>query len=197
MKVNSVEIEWRLIPSLIRYEASNTGLIRNSKTLKILKPQNNIYGYYVMTCRPEPCKQINIRVHRAVAEAFLGKCPDGFVINHIDGDKHNNNIENLEYVTSSENNQHAIDTGLRKIADMSKVVKIGEENYLSKISEEQAVEILKYFYQTGYGSRKIAKHLDISRGIVDGIIRNRTWKHLDRDFIKYEAEREKELWHIA
>ena len=90
------EVEWRLIPSLIRYEASNTGLIRNSETLKILKQQNNVYGYYILTCRPEPYKQVNVRVHRAVAEAFLGECPDGFVVNHIDGNKHNNNINKLE-----------------------------------------------------------------------------------------------------
>lgn len=196
MEVENVEVEWKPIPSLKKYEASNTGLIRNSETLKVLKPQNNIFGYYAMTCRPEPYKQTNVRVHRAVAEAFLGECPDGYVVNHIDGNKHNNNIDNLEYVTSSENNQHAYDTGL-KVANMTNVIKKGEEHYLSKVSEEQAIEILKYFYQTGYGSRKIAKHFNISRGTVDGIIRNRTWKHLDRDFIKYEVEREKELWQTA
>jgi len=189
-------VEWKLIPSLKRYEASNTGLIRNAKTLQILKFQNDIHGYYILTCRPEPKHQVNVRVHRAVAEAFLGKCPDGLVVNHKDGNKKNNNIENLEYITSSENNQHAYDIGL-KVANMDQVIKKGDEHYNSQITEQQAIEILKFHYRTGFGCRKVAKFFGVSRGVTGNLLANRSWKHIRRDLIKIEVEKENELCQIA
>ena len=143
-----------------------------------------------MSVRPEKNKPINIRVHRIVAEVFIGPCPDGYVVNHIDGNKHNNYVENLEYVTPSENNIHALKNGLRHVADMNKVVKIGEYHYRSQITEKQAIEILKFAYKTGYGCRKLSKWFNISRGITNGMISGKTWKHIDREAIKQEITQE-------
>ena len=56
----------------------------------------------------------NRPVHCLVWEAFVGEIPNGMQINHIDGDKHNNTLENLELVTPKENIQHAWKTGLCK-----------------------------------------------------------------------------------
>lgn len=139
-----------------------------------------------MTVRPEKNKQTNIRVHRIVAEVFIGPCPDGYVVNHIDGDKHNNCIYNLEYVTPSQNNIHALENGLRHIADISKVIKFGEDNYRSQITEKKAIEILKFAYKTGYGCRRVAKWFNVSKGVTDGLISGKTWKHINRDAIKQE-----------
>ena len=185
---------WKIIPSTNgKYEASNYGRIRNAKNLKVLKVQDNIHGYYNLVLHVIPTIPLNARVHRLVAEAFLGECPEGYVVNHKDGNKHNNNIENLEYVTPSENNLHALRNGLRK-PNTSQIGKHGEEAGASKISEEQAIEILKERYRTGDGCRKISKRLGISRGIVQGILSEKRprWIYLDREKIKKEVECEKE-----
>lgn len=54
-----------------------------------------------------------VKVHNLVAMAFLGGRPEGFQVNHIDGNKENNKASNLEYVSQKENLRHAFVTGLR------------------------------------------------------------------------------------
>lgn len=57
-------------------------------------------------------KNVHFYVHQLVAEAFIGPCPDGCEVNHKDGDKTNNRVSNLEYVTHRENSLHALKSGL-------------------------------------------------------------------------------------
>lgn len=104
---------WRTIPSFPVYSASNYGRIRNDGTGRIMHVYMNPRGYLVLTLRRNN-EQIMQRVHRLVAEAFLGGPHPDLDVNHIDGDKTNNCIENLEWCTRAENARHAFDNGLRK-----------------------------------------------------------------------------------
>lgn len=104
---------WRPIPSFPVYSASNLGRIRNDKTGRIMHVFLTSRGYLGMTLRKDN-RQITQSVHRLVAEAFLGGPHPDLEVNHIDGDKTNNCIENLEWCTRLENVRHAVSTGLRK-----------------------------------------------------------------------------------
>ena len=102
--------EWRKVKGYEKYSVSNKGNVRNDETGRILKKSVNNNGYELVSLGKNSGK---LRVHRLVASAFLGDVK-GFVIDHIDGNKQNNNVENLEIVTSSENNKRAYDCGLKK-----------------------------------------------------------------------------------
>ena len=172
-------VEWRKVKSLnYLYEVSSFGEVRNVRTKKVLKLFKCHSGYYHFTARPEKNKPKTVRVHRIVAEAFLGECPCGYVVNHIDGDKTNNKVENLEYVTPSENNLHALRNGLRKPAEMKKYARRGEQHYRAKITEDDVRYILQLHKETGFGCRRLGKLTGISHGTIGGILSGKTWKHI-------------------
>jgi len=173
------EVVWKEIPSTNgRYEASNDGRIRWVKELKQFESWN---GYCILSLRIKPCDQRSARVHRLVAEAFLGTCPEGLVVNHKDGNKKNNNIENLEYVTKSEDNKHALDLGLRKPPSNFKNCKKGENHPFAKLTDLQVKEIRKIRKETNFGERRISKMLNLPRGAVSHVLKNNTWKHVQEE----------------
>lgn len=106
------EEEWRLISGTTNYYISNHGRVANGKTDKILKTRKSGWGYEQITIY-ENQKFQSLTIHRLVAEHFVPGEDVGLEVNHIDGNKQNNDNSNLEWVTKRENNQHAIDTGLR------------------------------------------------------------------------------------
>lgn len=99
-------IEWRKVDDFPRYSISNDGQVRNDITAKILKQQISRSYYSVRLYNDNGPKWK--RVHRLVASAFCGPHSDEMEVNHIDGDKLNNNADNLEWVTKRENQIHAI-----------------------------------------------------------------------------------------
>lgn len=118
---------WRTIPSFPVYSASNLGRIRNEGTGRIMHVYMTPRGYLGLTLRRDN-KPINQAVHRLVAETFLGGPHPGLDVNHIDGDKTNNCIENLEWCTREENVRHAVSNGLRP-GPRRKAVRIVETGY--------------------------------------------------------------------
>lgn len=87
---------------------------------KILNYNKSNRGY-LQVCLTKDGKSKTYTVHRLVAKAFLPNVKNKKQVNHIDGNKENNSIDNLEWVTSSENNKHAFITGLNKPHNMRKV----------------------------------------------------------------------------
>ncbi len=101
------------------YEISNLGRVKSlSKPIgKRMKPENflkiSIVNGYAMVCLCKNSKIFNASVHRLIAEAFIPNPSQKKTVNHIDGNRLNNDISNLEWLTQSENNRHAYRTGLK------------------------------------------------------------------------------------
>ena len=94
------------------YSISEDGQVRNDKTGRILS--NSLQnGYYSIRLSIRPNVGKHFRINRLVAQAFIPNPDNKPFVNHIDGDKTNNNISNLDWVSPSENSFHAYQTGLR------------------------------------------------------------------------------------
>lgn len=172
--------EWKLIPEWPDYEASNLGRIRRSfscrrtngatpgRVLKqALRSRYSTVGFYIDR------RQTTVLVHRLVASAFLGPCPEGKEVNHIDGDKLNNKISNLEYVSHSENMKHAIKTGLYKPG-----VNRGSEHGMSVLAIAD-VKKIKRLLKQGKSKKWIAELFEVSRSTISHIKAGRTWTHVE------------------
>ena len=110
--MNDEEI-WKSVPGT-EFEASSWGRLR-----KIITPYAHSKGYLqVKVGFGRESK--NFYVHRMVAAAFHGVCPNGLEVNHRDLDKHNNRPENLEYTTHQENQQHMTDAGRNYLVNRGK-----------------------------------------------------------------------------
>lgn len=113
------------IPGFLHYEINRQGVVRSKdRTLRktdgsvqprkgrILSPGRGSHGYLTVSLH-ENGKGTSHCIHRLVATSFLG-IQDGKEVNHIDGNKMNNNLSNLEWVTRQQNTRHAFDHGLAK-----------------------------------------------------------------------------------
>lgn len=102
---------------------------------------------------------------------FLGPCPVGLEVNHIDGDKRNNRVANLEYVTRSENHLHAHRLGLCK----SPAIK-GSDHANAILTDNQVLAIRKQAQTMTY--QQVADEFGVCRSCVGQIARGTAWKHL-------------------
>lgn len=163
------------------YEVSSTGLIRTipreiirsngrKYTVKrrVLKPAKDGCGYLRVGLSKNG-KLFTEKVHRLVAKTFL-VADYSLEVNHKNGIKTENNIENLEFVTRSQNQLHAFKTGLQ-------TGKKGELNSSAKIDDIKALTI-KTLICSGWKLIDISRELAVSIHIVKDISRGKTWSHI-------------------
>lgn len=164
---------WNKINFSDGYYVSKSGLILSVKRIKhrFLKTKINPDGYLYVSLR-KPKKQWKAKVHRLVAMAFLPNKENKPCVNHIDGNKLNNSVGNLEWCTYKENMDHASRVGLLNNK--------GEDNAISKLTKEDVLNIRKEYN----GFRKIptlktlGKKYGVSRSVVGRIVNKKIWRHI-------------------
>jgi len=105
-------------------------------------------------------------VHRLVAEAFIGPRPTGMHINHKDGNKKNNSVSNLEYVTPSENQKHSFAIGLQD--------NHGERHSQAKLTNAKVAEI-KRMFSLGFSNKELAAFFHVCPTNIAHIRAGRIW----------------------
>ncbi len=183
------------IKSLARYSA-----YRNSKRFineKIMKLHKSYNGYL----RVELCKN-NITkkylVHRLVAYAFLNEHDNNLEINHKDGNKQNNKIENLEWVSRSENEKHAYKIGLAKNTEKQRIA-VSNCNKNKRIKPVIQLDKNFNFIKEWKSATEAQNELGINRKNINQCVigKNKTaggyvWRTKEQfDSVKYITEEEK------
>lgn len=170
--------EWRTVNEFEgKYEVSSSGGVRSLDRIVSgrcvrgvpRRPRFTNGGYLYVALIVSRDVRRNYSVARLVASAFIEN-PEGLEqVNHIDGVKTNNCVENLEWCSRSYNMQHAFRNGLAK-------GRIGAQNCKAKLSEEQAIKI-KYLASTRT-DRALAGMFGVSIDVIYNLRTGRTWKHL-------------------
>ena len=144
---------------------------------KILKPQysgrKNAQYYIVWLYPTDSYNGVQHRIHRLVAKAFIPNPENKPSVNHIDGNKLNNSVKNLEWCTAKENAQHAYDTGLM---DISALCRKKSRDASRKLTEDDIFDILDMNLNQGLKYPKIAELKGIAFGTVGKICRGERYK---------------------
>lgn len=136
---------------------------------RIMKTPVDTMGYKIVRLYKNG-GNVKAYVHRLVAEAFLPKDESRNYVNHIDSDRLNNNLENLEWVTQKENCAHSISKGRARYHS-------GEECNNVKLNKEQVIEIRKLLL-VGKTQKEIAEMYNVSPSCIFSISNNRTWRNI-------------------
>lgn len=166
-----MEENWKIIEECPCYLISNMGNVKKLKNLNNMKTydKRGYTGIDLYDSRNK--KYLKRSVHRLVAEAFIPNPSNKPQVNHIDGDKNNNNIENLEWCTASENMRHAFKEGLS-------VSLKGENSHNSKMTDEKVI-LLREMYDSGeFLLKELAEEFNISITVTWNIAKRNTWKHI-------------------
>lgn len=152
------------------YLVSNLGRIKSLRTTAIKKNSFNKKRYNIVSLSKFGEQKTKI-VHRLVAQAFIPNPNNLPQVNHKDGNKQNNRVDNLEWVTNRENRDHAIKNGL--VANTR-----GIKNGMSILTETEVKIIRDLFFIKKLKQSEIGRIFNVSRQVIHHIIKNNTWRYI-------------------
>lgn len=158
--------QWEFVKGFENYLVSSLGNVKtiNGKLRKVVYDSKNDYGYVELWKNNKGKK---FRIHRLVAETFIPNTLGKEQVNHIDGDKKNNCVSNLEWVTPKENIRHAIENDLSSI-------KYGSKNLASKLKEED-VKYIRENARINKSAKELSEIYNVSTTTIYNIINYKKW----------------------
>ena len=136
------------------------------QTGRLLKAQKCYKGYLRVSLSFNKKKKA-VSVHRLVAKAFIPNNENKPQVNHINGIKDDNRVENLEWCNNSENQIHAVKTGLCN-------PNYGEKHYMAKLSNENVGEAIS-LHKSGFKNIELAKKFNVSAAAMSKILKRETY----------------------
>ena len=162
--------KYHTIPTFKKYEITKDGVIRKKDSKRIKSQYVGSTGYSMVSLNNDNGISKPRRVHRLIAKTFISNPENKKYINHINGDKLDNRIENLEWCTMTENNQHGFKTGL--------INNTGTNNGMSILNPEKVKEIKRMLDEAVLSQQKIADKFGVSRSCILKINLGKTWAHI-------------------
>ena len=185
-------MSWTPIPNSDNYEVNRAGEVRRlpvtqrvtmkdgtvrfrPKAGRVLKPRKHNQGYRFVSITMLDGTTKQRTIHSLVMETFVGPRPNGLWINHKNGDKTDNRLENLEYCTASDNQRHAVATGLAPKPPLRR----GTDNdHKCKLTEDQVRQI-RADYTNGAGIARMARQYAVGESTIRHIVQRTSWAWLD------------------
>ena len=180
---NTNETIWKdLIGYEGRYKIGSNGEIMNKRGL-LLKQSLDIDGYQRITLYNGNKK--TYRVHRLVVEHFIGSIPCDKEVNHIDYDRTNNHISNLEIVSHLENVRHSYDRIAKgnknkirsKPSKRRNVNKISDNKRNAKLTIKEVDEIRSKYSTGEYTQIELARMYGLKKSGISDLLNGKTWKN--------------------
>lgn len=160
------------------YEVSSYGHVRNTKTGKVLKSYYDNDGYKRLQLSYKGGK-LKYYVHVLVAKAFIGQPPKiWYEVNHKDGIKDNNNKDNLEWMTSKQNQEHAYKLGIKQPSGFAVMSHLGSSNGRALLNEKQVIEIKRLHREEGLDYKAIALLFNKQPKTISAILTGQNWSHI-------------------
>lgn len=157
------------IPRYSGYFINKNGVVLSKKTKKTMKQKIGNRGYASVSLIKDK-KQYTEMVHRLVLESFIGQ--SRLTINHINGVRLDNNLENLEYCTQSDNIKHAYRIGSKNANSVR-----GSKNHCAILNEADVLEI-KRELKNGVNQAILRRKFNVSWSLIYKIRIGKTWKHV-------------------
>lgn len=154
-----------------RYSVSNFGRIRNNEKQTLLTPHFSAKKYKVVKISGiiNNGGSKNIQVHRLVAIYFIPNPNNKPQVNHKDGNKANNCVDNLEWATCAENVKHCWANNLNR-------ARKGEESKNSKLTENEVFAIRIMYSTDKFTMKDLAEIFNVSKPCINSILKNINWK---------------------
>lgn len=157
LRIKNINKDWQI---------REDGILFYKDEIRTNKYISNSGYYFCNICRK------NYYIHRLVAESFIPNINNSREVNHKNGIKTDNRVENLEWVSSKENKEHAKQNGLYNKT-------YGEFNKNSKLKKEQVIYIRQNYKQgdSEYGVNGLSRRLKVSPSLISQIVNYKIWNN--------------------